>query len=787
MLQNEALAKIESVNLQALEVLQSNAESLNKISEAVKPAETTTAAAVQPEIVKIVIESEDQHISLSPDDLVPAEREDRSSRTAPASPNYSEELMSLNKILEAVKPAETTAAEAVQPEIVIESEDQRISSSSDDLVPTEREDRSSRTTPASPNYSEELVSLGLEQVRVLEFILSEVKNGNSRIASVTDSVQQLTDAVVEGLEQSGTERLAAEEARREMPRDGAAKLGGGQASEKKTGGLGLLGGLALLAKLASEFIAGVLGSLKNAFQTVKTFFSKNLPKVFALAKSIFTSIRTFFSDIGAKISKFFSESKLFTSIKTFFVDLGTKISNFFSESKIFTSIKTFFVDVGTKISNIFTSAKTFFVDLGSKISAFFKESDLIKSITKIFTNVKTFFVNLRTKISDMFMKSKVFEGIRKVFAGAGGIFSKIGGFFGKIGTFISEAWAAIKGKFPMLSKIGSIGSILGKLALPITAILGVFDAVKSGMEEFKISGDIGKSIGEGVKGLVKSVIGAPLDLLKSVVSWIVGKFGFDGVESFLDSFSFSDMLGVFVQRIIDWGRGIFEKFFGTIYDVFTDISSGFDKGPLQGMLEILRGVLKTLLAAPLDMVKNTIASAAGAVGASGVEDYLRSFSFTKMAGGTHTKTLGEQKTSGKSVAEEAGDITAAKRLKEAADEVANEIMEDTEEKKDVLDSIKNPITDFYDALIKAYQENSTGGGPQTSVQAMPSSIGAEISAIQSNTADLESEAETSGPATVVVPQSRTVNNSNQSVTYNSNNIPDRTSWMTTPLASWLGV
>ena len=628
MLQNEALAKIESVNLQALEVLQSSAESLNKISEAVKPVETTTAAAVQPEIV-------------------------------------------------------------------IESDDRR-----------------SATTSESSNYAEELMSIGLEQVRVLEFILKEVKNGNSRMSSVSDSIQQLSEAtssvsdsiqqlseamalvsdsirqlsaVMSELEASGTERLAAEEARREAPKGGLVdRLMPSREPKKEESGLfgKILGGLAIIGTLAAGFISGLVSSVKSVFSSVTALFAENFPR-------------------------------------------------------------------------IFTAVKTFFVDLGAKIATFFKES-------------------------------KVFEGIRKVFAGAGGIFSKIGGFFGQIGTFLSEAWAAIKGKFPMLSKIGSIGRILGKLALPITAILGVFDAVKAGLEEFNVSGDIGKSIGEGVKGLVKSVIGAPLDLLKSVVSWIAGKLGFDGVESFLDSFSFSDLLGVFVQRIIDWGRGIFEKFFGTIYDVFTDISSGFDKGPLEGMLEILRGVLKTLIASPLDMVKNTIASAAGFVGASGVEEYLRSFSFTKMAGGTHTETLGEQKTSGKSAAEEARDITAARRLKEAADEVANEIMADEEEKKDVLDSIKNPITVFYDALIKAYQENSAGTSPQA-VQAMPSSVGAEISAMQSNTADLESEAQMSGPATVVAPQSRTVNNSNQSVTYNSNNIPDRTTWMTTPLSSWIGV
>ena len=665
MLQNEALAKIESVNLQTLDVLKSSEESLSKISDATSPSETggPAVAAMAPET--------------------------QSTNTASSNSANS-------------------------------------------------------TTSASPNYSEELVSLGLEQVRVLEFILSEAKNSNSRMASVTDAVQQLTNAVVEGLEQSGTERLAAEEARRETPRDGAAKLGGGPSPEKKTSGLGLLGGLALLAELAAKFIAGVVRSLSNAFTAVKTFLGKNLPKAFALVKSIFTSIKTFFVDLGSKVSAFLKESKIFNSIKTFFSDIGAKISKFSSESKIFTSIKTFFVDLGTKISNIFTSAKTFFVDLGSKISAFFKESDLIKSITKIFTGessifsrIGSFFSNIGSKISGIFKESDLLGSIMKFFSGEGSILSKIGSFFGKF------------------------TSILGKIAVPITVVMGLFDGISAAVDEFKKTGDIGSALGEGVKGLVTSIVGAPLDLLKSAVSWILGKLGFEEAEGFLDSFSFSDLIGVFIQRVIDWGKGAFEIFFGTIYDVFTDISEGFSKGPLEGILEILRGLLKTLIAAPLDMVKNTLGSLAGLFGLSSVENALRGFSFTKMAGGTHTETFAERESSGKSVAEEAGEKTAARKL--------------TEEKTAAQRGV--------DAAVQAYKENEAG---QPRMLSTPPTTGAEISAMQSNTADLEAAAQSSGGATVVAPQSRTVNNSSQSVTYNSNNIPDRTTWMTTPLASWMG-
>lgn len=97
------------------------------------------------------------------------------------------------------------------------------------------------------------------------------------------------------------------------------------------------------------------------------------------------------------------------------------------------------------------------------------------------------------------------------------------------------------------------------------------------------------------------------------------------------------------------------------------------------------------------------------------------------------------------------------------------------------------LTGMSGAFYKALQENMEGGETQSKIGSVPSTIGSEMSALVSNTRDLEDNAEVAAamaPAMTGSAGKKTTNVSAQSVTYNSNNIPDRTSWMTTPLANW---
>jgi hypothetical protein len=121
-----------------------------------------------------------------------------------------------------------------------------------------------------------------------------------------------------------------------------------------------------------------------------------------------------------------------------------------------------------------------------------------------------------------------------------------------------------------MSGIGKFGRILGRLFWPIQVIMGLWETVKGafqGFNKFKdqgfLAGMLGGLLG-GISGLVKFIIGWPLDLLKSAVTWIGEKMGFD--MSFLMGFSFQDLIGDFydklTQGIIDGFAAIAEWFKG---------------------------------------------------------------------------------------------------------------------------------------------------------------------------------------------------------------------------------
>ena len=55
------------------------------------------------------------------------------------------------------------------------------------------------------------------------------------------------------------------------------------------------------------------------------------------------------------------------------------------------------------------------------------------------------------------------------------------------------------------------------------------------------------ALGGAFKGFMK-IVTVPMDLVKSLISWIAGKFGFTEFEKLLDSFSFTELFG----KAVDW-------------------------------------------------------------------------------------------------------------------------------------------------------------------------------------------------------------------------------------------
>ena len=123
----------------------------------------------------------------------------------------------------------------------------------------------------------------------------------------------------------------------------------------------------------------------------------------------------------------------------------------------------------------------------------------------------------------------------------------------KVGRFIG----ALAGRF------GGLVKIFGKLFLPFTIITGAIGAIQGAIDGFKEGGILGGLEG-GISGLLTTIVGYPLDLLKSAVAWIAGKLGFKNAEATLNEFSFSTLISDTIGGIFDMIKGAF-NWIGTLF------------------------------------------------------------------------------------------------------------------------------------------------------------------------------------------------------------------------------
>ena len=131
------------------------------------------------------------------------------------------------------------------------------------------------------------------------------------------------------------------------------------------------------------------------------------------------------------------------------------------------------------------------------------------------------------------------------------------------------------GKGGMIGRIMSFaqgfGRVLGKLFLPVTIVMSAFDLITGFIDGFKesegnnIVSKFIDGVGGGLSKMIGNLIGIPLDLLKSGVSWIMGKLGFDGAVKFLEGFSFKDLLMTIVKAPFT----LVSKAVSFIKDIFT--------------------------------------------------------------------------------------------------------------------------------------------------------------------------------------------------------------------------
>jgi hypothetical protein len=280
-----------------------------------------------------------------------------------------------------------------------------------------------------------------------------------------------------------------------------APAGGGDTTPSKpegaTGALGIVAAVtASLAGLAIGFVEGIASSIKATLKLLK--------------------VDKIFKPISDIISKAFGKGSKTAGVLD---DIVTK-AYVFIDDFIIKPMKTF----GTKVKAFFKPVADLFTRFGKFVDPGGDVGKFAKTVGKLFDPIA--------------------DGAKAV----GQIFVR----FGK--TFSSFFKAA-----------RALGAVVGRLFIPIGIIMGIVDTVTGAIDGFtNQEGDmVDKIIGGlfgALKGLVNGLLMIPLDLLKSGISWIAEKLGFEQFSEMLDSFSFEETFSTMVDSVKDMVLGIKDWF-----------------------------------------------------------------------------------------------------------------------------------------------------------------------------------------------------------------------------------
>jgi len=103
---------------------------------------------------------------------------------------------------------------------------------------------------------------------------------------------------------------------------------------------------------------------------------------------------------------------------------------------------------------------------------------------------------------------------------------------------------------PIITSLSNFGKLLGRLFLPVFIVITAIETAIATVKGYQEDGIIGALEG-AVTGLFNSLIFGPLDLVKGIAAWVLGKFGFENAKDILNSFSFQDIFSNLIGGIFD--------------------------------------------------------------------------------------------------------------------------------------------------------------------------------------------------------------------------------------------
>ena len=255
-----------------------------------------------------------------------------------------------------------------------------------------------------------------------------------------------------------------------------------------------------------------------------------------------------------------SFAKIPDSIKAAFTTLSTKIKN----TKVFKTLS-------TSIDNFFAGFKNV-----GKVMGAVKTPVAIKEFKTLSGKIGATIGKITKPIMSGF--TKVMDFLKPI----GNVFKSLSG-LSSVGKTIKPIVEMAK-KFAPLAK-----GILSKVLLPLFAI---FDFVSGFIEGFSSKGEddsrgmlekIFDGMVQGAVEVIRGIFIIPLDLLKSGLSWLLGKLGFSEAEKLLDSFSFNEMYDKMIA--------IYKNFFSTEPEEGYFSIVKFIMDSIDGMIKYVKGLL----------------------------------------------------------------------------------------------------------------------------------------------------------------------------------------------------
>lgn len=236
------------------------------------------------------------------------------------------------------------------------------------------------------------------------------------------------------------------------------------------------------------------------------------------------------------------------------------------------------------------------------ISRMITSSRLYSAITNILTSIQSGFSRMATAITNFGKSIRPFfnRTLKTIQTIIGGILRPIAAIF----NAVTGRLAHILSFVPRIA--GWLAGVIRIVAMPITILMGIWEAYKGAQERLRAleSSDVldrglAMLVG-GLEGLVKFLVGYPLDLIKTITGWAAEKLGYANVKDKLESFSFTDILGSMFD-VVHFGLS---NFINGFRDTFGKLFSGDFRGAGASYIDMITRPVNAIMQYVLSKLKN---------------------------------------------------------------------------------------------------------------------------------------------------------------------------------------